>query len=226
MPKRHQQRPSKEHVGRNNPEKSMPISASGPKSAETYHQQSMRREDPGKQPPLSRVPLQRKTHHGLTHKANSQRRTAEQPSHGGSDARSQALHAEQRTRVTERQGEFAHDLEVSQRPAESLGLGSATPPGIGYTAQSIKELHSRLADLTNDELKNISIIPTGTRLEEGAQYIDLNQLERGAFTADASMIAQPENYYVAKKATDYVLWNRLNQVENPARLDEAGPPAS
>ncbi|HKV59117.1 MAG TPA: hypothetical protein VJO32_12585 [Ktedonobacteraceae bacterium] len=28
--------------------------------------------------------------------------------------------------------------------------------------------------------------------------------------------------YVPKKATDYVLWNRLNQVSNPARLDESG----
>jgi hypothetical protein len=27
---------------------------------------------------------------------------------------------------------------------------------------------------------------------------------------------------VAKKATGYVLWNRLNQVSNPARLDESG----
>lgn len=60
----------------------------------------------------------------------------------------------------------------------------------------------------------------GTRLEEGAQYIDLNHLERGAFPAEANMIALPEHLYVAKKETDYVLWNRLNQEENPARLDE------
>jgi hypothetical protein len=27
--------------------------------------------------------------------------------------------------------------------------------------------------------------------------------------------------YVPKKDTNYVLWNRLNQVTNPARLDES-----
>ena len=90
------------------------------------------------------------------------------------------------------------------------------------SAYSIKELHTRLGDLTNDELKNVSIVPTGTHLEEGAQYIDLTHLERGAFFADASMVAPSDHYYVAKKETDYVLWNRLNQVENPARLDEPG----
>lgn len=226
MPKRHQQRPAKEHVGRNNPEKSTRISASWSKRAETYHQQSMRRENPGKQPPLSKVPPQRVPHPRLTHKADSQRRTAEQPTHGGNDEREQAQHAQQRARESEREREFAHDLKVSQRPADDLGLGDPTPPGITYPAASIKEMHNKLADLTNDELKNIGIIPTGTRLEEGAEYIDLNHLERGAFTADASMIARPENYYVSKKETDYVLWNRLNQVENPARLDEAGPPTS
>ncbi|HEU5379779.1 MAG TPA: hypothetical protein VFV38_30515 [Ktedonobacteraceae bacterium] len=223
MPKKHQQRPAKEHIGRNNPEKSAPISAGGYKKSETYRQQAMRRENPGKQPPLSRVPASRTMHPGLTHEANSRRRTGEQPSHGGNDARTQALHAEQRARASERKAEFNHDLKVSQRPAAGLGLGTATPPGGGYSAYSIKELHSRLADLTDDELKNITILPTGTRMEEGAQYIDLNHLERGAFVADANMLAWPEHYYVAKKETDYVLWNRLNQVGNPARLDEAGP---
>ena len=121
---------------------------------------------------------------------------------------------------------FARDLEVSQRPASEMGMGELSPPGSGFTAESVKEMHTRLADLTNDELRSINIIPTGTRLEEGAQYIDLNHLERGAFVADARMVAGPEHYYVAKKATGYVLWNRLNQVENPARLDEAGPPTT
>lgn len=224
--KRHQQRPSKERVGRNNPEKSTPISAGAMKKTETYHEQAMRRDNPGKQPPMSKVPPKWTAHPGLTHKANSRRRTNEQPTHGGSDARAQAQHAEERAREAERQSEFARDLQVSQRPAEAMGLGTATPPGVGYTAYSIKEMHTKLADLTDDELKNINIVPTGTRLEEGAQYIDLNHLENGAFVGDASMVALPEHYYVAKKETDYVLWNRLNQVENPARLDEPGPPGS
>lgn len=227
MPKRHQQRPSKEHVGRNEPGKSTPISAGAGtvKKQATYHAQAMRGDNPGKQPPLSKVPPMRTMHSGLTREANSRRLTSED-TYGGNDARAQAQHAQERARHAERQHEFARDLEVSQRPASEMGMGEPSPPGSGFTAESVKEMHTRLADLTNDELRSINIIPTGTRLEEGAQYIDLNHLERGAFVADARMVAGPEHYYVAKKETGYVLWNRLNQVENPARLDEAGPPTT
>ena len=57
-------------------------------------------------------------------------------------------------------------------------------------------------------------------MEQGAKYIDLQHLEQGEFVATTGMVAEEEQYYVPKKATDYVLWNRLNQVTIPARLDE------
>lgn len=38
------------------------------------------------------------------------------------------------------------------------------------------------------------------------------------------MLAEPEHDDVPKKYISYMLWNSLNQVENPVRLDEAGPP--
>jgi hypothetical protein len=81
-------------------------------------------------------------------------------------------------------------------------------------------MHTILADLTNDELKSITILPAGTRLEQGAKYIDLRHLEQGEFVATSDMVADVGNAYVPKKETDYLLWNRLNQVETPARLDE------
>jgi len=40
------------------------------------------------------------------------------------------------------------------------------------------------------------------------------------------MTATPDHLYVAKKNTDYILWNRLNQVDNPRRVDENAPPAT
>ncbi len=77
------------------------------------------------------------------------------------------------------------------------------------SANDIKDLHTKLADLTDDELKNIVIVSEGSRLEQGE------------FVAEASMVAGPDNLYVPKKDIGYVLWNRLNQVMNPARLDES-----
>ena len=66
-------------------------------------------------------------------------------------------------------------------------------------------------------------MPVGSRLEQGAKYIDLQHLEQGEFVAMADMIADEDHYYVPKKQTDYVIWNRLNQVTTPERLDESRP---
>ena len=65
-------------------------------------------------------------------------------------------------------------------------------------------------------------MPEGSRLEQGATYIDLAQDEPKEFTALGNMEAGPQNCYVLKSAVDYSLWNRLIGVENPERLGTAG----
>src|SRR5205807_10123221 len=108
----------------------------------------------------------------------------------------------------------AHD-----RTGEHQSDTHAPLPG-ALAAHELKSMHTILADLTDDELKNITISPAGARLEQGAKYIDLRHLEQGEFVATSNMVADEVNAYVPKKETDYLLWNRLNQVEAPARLDE------
>ena len=88
------------------------------------------------------------------------------------------------------------------------------------SADEIKQMHTILADLTDDELRSITVLPAGTHLEQGAKYIDLRHLEQGEFVATSDMVAGVDTYYVPKKETDYVLWNRLNQIDLPARIDE------
>ena len=121
------------------------------------------------------------------------------------------------------QADFDQDL----RPHNNAGADDSAlnPPSTNMrSAHDIKLMDDTiLADLTDDELKSVLILPAGTRLNQGAKYIDLAHLEQGEFVATAQMVAGPENYYVAKKQTDYVLWNRLNQVDTPARLDETYP---
>src|SRR5688500_5558420 len=45
--------------------------------------------------------------------------------------------------------------------------------GTARTAYDVKAVHGRLNDLTDDELKAIPILSAGTRLQQGATYIDL-----------------------------------------------------
>ncbi len=115
--------------------------------------------------------------------------------------------------------DFSRDLNAYDRTGENHGQNQTLLPG-ALSADELKSMHAILADLTDDELKNITILPAGTRLEQGAKYIDLRHLEQGEFVATSNMVADVVNAYVPKKETDYLLWNRLNQVETPARLDE------
>jgi hypothetical protein len=88
-----------------------------------------------------------------------------------------------------------------------------TGPG-GYAMESTpaaadKTLHERLRGLSNDELARLPVLETGARLEQGGIYIDLNHLDAGPFKALGGHDATVANRYVAKRDTDYQLWNRL-----------------
>jgi hypothetical protein len=118
-----------------------------------------------------------------------------------------------------RADDFVEDLRPNNFAGANYSVRSE-PRDIGLRAIDIKGLYGKLADLTDDEMRDVVIVPLGERLEQGAKYIDLLHLERGEFVAMADMVSDEDHYYVPKKHTDYMLWNRLNQVSNPARLDE------
>jgi hypothetical protein len=63
--------------------------------------------------------------------------------------------------------------------------------------------------LTNDELARLSVLEPGTRLEQGGVYLDLNHRDRGPFQAIGGEVATSSTLYIAKRDTDYLLWNRL-----------------
>lgn len=90
------------------------------------------------------------------------------------------------------------------------------------TAYDIKRLHNRLNEFTDDELKQIPVLPVDTRLQQNATYIDLRRGDAEEFTASAAMTAGADTWLVPKSEVDYQLWNRLIGVRNPERTGEAG----
>ena len=79
-----------------------------------------------------------------------------------------------------------------------------------------KDLHERLPELTSEELSRLQVLEPGTRLEQGGTYIDLNRLREGPFKALGGHEATERERYVAKRDTDYELWNRLvGEDDNP-----------
>ncbi len=113
-----------------------------------------------------------------------------------------------------KQDEWDRDLHPNQQKVgRNVAFANDTT-----TAYEIKDLHNLLQGYTDDELKQIPVLPTGTRLEQGSTYIDLNESEHHEFTAMANMEAGDNNYYVPKTEVGYQLWNRLIGVQNPERL--------
>jgi hypothetical protein len=108
--------------------------------------------------------------------------------------------------------------EETYQPASAISDPEHT--GQVRTAHDVKDVHRRLEGFSDDELKAIPILPAGTRLEQGAVYVDLRS-DRSEARATAEMIAGPDNAYAPKDSVDYQLWNRLLGVTNPERTGAA-----
>ena len=116
--------------------------------------------------------------------------------------------------------DFHNDLHPNEGAGQNHGIndeiGTSAP-----TAYDIKAIQELLNNLTADNLKSIPIVPAGTRLSQGAVYIDLHDSERREFKARGDMEATSNNWYVPKSEVDYQLWNELIGVDTAARLGEA-----
>jgi hypothetical protein len=88
------------------------------------------------------------------------------------------------------------------------------------TAFDLKDLHRLLGGFTDDELRQIPVVPEGTHLKDGHVYINLRDPARPELRVTGDMKAGPDSRYVAKADVEYRLWNRLIGVTNPERTGE------
>ena len=84
-----------------------------------------------------------------------------------------------------------------------------------------KTLHERFADMTPSDLDRLTIIPAGTDLEQGAVYFDLDRPGEGPFKAIGGDAAGPGTRLIAKRETDYELWNRIVSEDRLVATDPA-----
>jgi hypothetical protein len=113
---------------------------------------------------------------------------------------------------------YQDDLNPQAMAGQNLGIPEAQPAKHGATAYDVKPVHERFKHFSDDELKQLRILPVGSRLEQGATYIDLNNLDLGEFTATGDMHVGQHHWLVAKKDVPYELWNRLLGREPSVRL--------
>ncbi len=129
---------------------------------------------------------------------------------GGPGARHAETHDVRREALTNPTGPAA----VDESFAEQLAPDTATAEPGGHTDESSsagddKALHNQLPGLDATELARLAVLEPGTHLEQGGTYLDLNDLGRGPFKAMGGQEASSDHRYVAKRDTDYELWNRL-----------------
>ena len=118
--------------------------------------------------------------------------------------------------------EWRQDLNPDANAGQNYGTTGEQAEQDAPTAYDIKALHQALDGFSDDELERITVLPQGSRLQQGATYIDLRTPDRREFTATGDIEAGPGNWFVPKAAVDYQIWNRLIGVTNPERLGEAG----
>lgn len=112
---------------------------------------------------------------------------------------------------------WRRDLNPDALAGNNIGARGPHPEQDARTAYDVKDIHRRLNEFRDDELKQIPVLPPGARLQQGATYIDLAHKQPREFTATGDMTAKQDNCYVPKDSVDYQLWNRLIGVQNPER---------
>ena len=92
--------------------------------------------------------------------------------------------------------QWQKDLNPDPMAGQNIGVEANEIDRYDQTAEDLKELHDRLDQFTKAELKQIPILKSGTRLKQGAVYIDLNDPSRQEFTAMGDMSAEKDNLFI------------------------------
>ncbi len=138
---------------------------------------------------------------------------------GGTDAHHAQTHDVRREEATRPKAKEDHDdFAADLVDAQSTG---------GHVDESIlasddKELRTEMPDLDADDLKRLSILTVGTRLDQGSTYVDLNALELGPFKALGDQTAGEDNRFVAKRDTDHEMWDRIVGQGRSASIERPG----
>lgn len=113
--------------------------------------------------------------------------------------------------------EWQADLNPDHMAGQNIGPPTDTGSEPDRTAFHLRKAGLDLGPLDDEELKRVPIVPAGTRLQQGATYVDLKRNPPLEFRARADMAARPGDAYVPKDRVPYEIWNRLIGDEKPGQ---------
>jgi len=129
---------------------------------------------------------------------------------GGPEGRHAETHDVEREKLTNPTGP---DQETDEQ-TEAL-LEKQTPESIrqaqmeGTSAADDSIAVNKLPELNQEDLASLVILAPDTPLEQGSVYLNIDESPRVPFRATGDMTAGKIGRVIAKKMTDYDIWNRL-----------------
>lgn len=109
--------------------------------------------------------------------------------------------------------QYDKDLNPNPTAGFNVGIEGERLSRFDRTAAEIDELRSQLEGYSNDDLQRIPVLKPGTRLEQGATYINLKDPARREYVGMANDSVDEGDYIVPKSEVGYDLWNRLIEVD-------------
>jgi hypothetical protein len=113
--------------------------------------------------------------------------------------------------------EWQGDLNPNHMAGQNVGVLSDIETRGDRTAFNLRKQGCELGSLDDNELKQIPVVAEGSRLQQGATYVDLTADPRQEFTASGDMSAEGGHAYAPKDRVPYEIWNRLLGEEKPGQ---------
>jgi hypothetical protein len=104
---------------------------------------------------------------------------------------------------------WQHDLNPDHLAGQNIGPASEDLASPHATAFHLRKRGHVLGRLDDDELKQVPLVPEGSRLQQGATYVNLTDQSLQEFTATAEITASRGDAYAPKDRVPYEIWNRL-----------------
>jgi hypothetical protein len=105
--------------------------------------------------------------------------------------------------------EWQRDLNPHHLAGQNIGNDSERVIDPDMTAFHLRKRGHELRGLDDNDLKQVPVLREGTRLQQGATYVDLAEPQPREFRASAEMVAEPGRAYAPKDRVPYEVWNRL-----------------
>lgn len=128
---------------------------------------------------------------------------------GGPEARHAQTHDVERERATNPKGPDPVDESFDEQLAEQTPQKVHQQHLEADAGDTDKKVGRLLPNLSDDQLSRLSVLEPGTPLEQGAVYLNLDDRESGPFKAIGGQEVGAKERIIAKKMTDYELWNEI-----------------